>query len=367
VRECAGGLDAGPTAWRKDGFPIFPLVQRLPIRRGGRRLGVLLLVCLAIVDLSPARAANWVAGDFDLDQLIGASGEGTDPGPRDLQARLDWAVRVAVPLEWRVSVPVRWEWGDTGRSHLALSYFSGEVVVSPRVITSGTEALLATVAHEMGHQITFRLVPPGDGSPPPGFDAIRGGGYRDLREAWADCVSRAWTGSLNRTTSEPKPCPEEAADWVASILADPSILGGRVTVRVRPRKPPPVAQPVLPVPTPPSPIPEQPETPPKVERRIEPQPKAVAVEGREGPPISVLVGIVLVGPAIACLGGFYLIKSRMTQGVVGARPGARAGAVSGLPVRSGGAWNYLGRSLGAAARRLRARAVGLWKKVSGHL
>ena len=318
-----------------------------------------MVIYLATIPVSPVWAANWVAAGFGLDQLIAASGAGIDPGPADLQARLDWAVKVAVPLEWRESVPVRWEWGDTGMSHLALSYLGGDVVVSPRVITSGAEELLATVAHEMGHQIVFRLVPPGDGRPPPGFDAIRGGGYRDIREAWADCVSRAWTGSLNRTRSEPGPCPAEAAEWVASILSDPSILRGRVTVKIRPRTSPLVAQPALPPPTPPSPSPVQPE-PPRVERRVEQPPKAVAVEGGEGPPMLVLFAIVLVAPAIVCLGGFYLIKRKMTPTV------PRSGGVTGVPAGLGGGWSSLVRPLGAAGRRAGARATALWKKVSGN-
>ncbi len=341
--------------------PISPLVRRLPKqRRGCRRLVAIVVIYLTTIPVSPVWAANWVAAGFGLDRLIAASGAGIDPGALELQGRLDWAVKVAVPLEWRESVSVRWEWGDTGKSHLALSYLSGDVVVSPRVITSGAEELLATVAHEMGHQIVFRLVPPGDGRPPPGFDAIRGEGYRDIREAWADCVSRAWTGSLNRTRSEAGPCPAEAAEWVASILSDPSILAGGVAVRIRPRIAPLVVQPVLPGPRPPSPSPVPPE-PPRVERRVEQPPKAVAVEGRDGPPILVLFGIVLVAPAIACLGGFYLIKRRMTETV------PRSRSVTGRPAHLDDRWRSLVRPFGAAGRRACARAAALWKKISGDL
>ncbi|MDQ4149654.1 MAG: hypothetical protein M3164_06680 [Actinomycetota bacterium] len=199
-----------------------------------------------------------MATGFQLDELVAFAGAGADPGASNPVERLHWAVEVAVPAEWRAALPIQWEVGDTGRGHLALSY-SGRIVVSPRALAAPPEVLLATVAHEMGHQITFYFVHPGDGSPPPGFAEARGGGYRDVREAWADCVSRVWTGSLRRTTAEPEACPSTAADWVAAEIASPEILRarlrqeGRAPSRIEPIPSWPPTTPPRAVPVPPPP------------------------------------------------------------------------------------------------------------------
>lgn len=131
-----------------------------------------------------------------------------------------WAIATGIPAAWSQAVPVQWSIGENG--HLALSFPDGRVEVSRDVLARSPESLLATVAHEMGHQIAVALAPGGDGSPPRGFvELIAGNPYTRFDEGWADCVSRVWTGSEQHTTSEPKPCPVEAARFVAGLLTDP--------------------------------------------------------------------------------------------------------------------------------------------------
>lgn len=299
-------------------FHVTPLrcSERQGARPSPRPFVVIITFCLLMVAFSsPALAADWVATGFQLDQLVSAAGVGPDPGPGDPVARLDWAVQVTVPIEWRNAVAVRWEIGHAGRGHLALSYLNGVVVVSERLLIAYPEALLATVAHEMGHHIAFQLVSPGDGSPPSGFSDIRGPGYRDIREAWADCVGRVWTGSLRRTVSEPEPCPVEAAQWVAGQLSTPGILGGpEIGDRaVRPRVIPPPPVPPPPVPSP-SAAPTQ--TPPEIQPpRPGPRvPKDTPSPADEGLSMGTLAAIMVLVPAALGLAGAFVIKRRFTPG-----------------------------------------------------
>lgn len=93
--------------------------------------------------------------------------------------------------------------------------------------------MLATVAHEMGHQVAIALAPGGDGSPPQGFvELLPGNPYVRFDEGWADCVSRVWTGSLEYTAGERNACPVEAARYVSVMLSDPENF--RTQVRVSP-------------------------------------------------------------------------------------------------------------------------------------
>jgi hypothetical protein len=190
------------------------------------------------------------------------------------------------------------------------------VVVSQRVLAASSEALLATIAHEMGHHVAFQLVSPGDGSPPGGFAEIRGPGYRDIREAWADCVSRVWTGSLHRTISEPEPCPLEAAQWVAGQLSTPGVLGGPAigarAIRPRAIPPPPVVPPPPVAPPSPVPTPAAPK-PPAVQPRVQ-MPRELPEPADDGPPMGALAAIMILIPAAAGFAGNYVIKRRFAGG-----------------------------------------------------
>jgi hypothetical protein len=268
-----------------------------------------------------AQAVDLVTSGFSLDQLLAASGQGGDPGTRNLQARLDWAVRVAIPPAWANIVPVRWEVSDTGSGKLALSYLAGDLVeVSPRLMHRSAEEVLDTVAHEFGHKMVFRYVAPYNGTPPSQFAAHRGPGYRSLAEAWADCVARVWTGSLKRTLSERQPCPEDAARWVSGLLADPSRLlrgpGPDIVVVPKP----------VPVPEPP-PVPPVISLPADVTEPPDPAGAALAVRPVRGVPevaasqkpsnqgtsLALLVGIALVVPGGLSLAGFALMRSPRGQ------------------------------------------------------
>lgn len=181
-------------------------------------------------------ALNQVDHGFDLNELVRLSGAGDDPGTADLRARLDWAVMVATPPDWRAEVPVIWQIGHAGSGHLAVSYKEGRSVLSPRVIGGSAELLLSTVAHEMGHQIAFQMVEPFNGYPPQGFIDRAGDYFFHIREGWADCVSRVFTGSRQHTLSESRGCPDNLAHYTATLIDDPAKL--RPKSKSKPSPPP---------------------------------------------------------------------------------------------------------------------------------
>ena len=266
-------------------------------KRTSRALQVIrLIVVVAIVVVgigAPAAQAfqrDQIDAGFQLDQLIALGGAGADPGPRDLRARLDWAVATSIPLHWRQLVHVAWSVGEVTPGHLALTFYDGTTVVTPRLLRRSSEEVLATVAHEMGHQIVITLLPAQDGTPPRGFlELFPGNPYNTFDEGWADCVSRVWTGSLIHTSSERAACSVDAARYVASLLADPQNL-----IRERlPLATPPVVEPS---PSPePSPVPT--EEPEPVETPQIPQPRPEA-ESENNPARLIVIGaiLLLIGP-----------------------------------------------------------------------
>ncbi len=280
--------------------PVFQLFRQL--RRAFVPLAVLALVATA----TPTAARNQTGG-FNLEELIAAGGGGPDPGTQDPAARLRWAVETAVPTQWRESVRVVWTVGEVGSGHLALSYLDGTTVLSPRVMSRSAEEVLFTVAHEMGHQIAFALVSPVTGMPPQGFIDIAPP-YADVREGWADCVARAWTGSSLYTLSESGPCNTKLAGYVAGLVADPTTLGATVPIAPPPI---PVAPPSS---TPPAPVPEsppvgvfiQPETAP---RRTEASPPAQAPPPAGSDGLALAVGLIPV-PFLVCAAGYWLVSRR---------------------------------------------------------
>lgn len=187
------------------------------------RVVFLLTIVLAVSWAGPALAVNRVDLGFDEQELIRRSGAGPDPGPQDPGGRLLWAVQLGVPAEWSQAVSVRWRVGDAGRGHLAISR-AGSVVVSARALSGSAEAAVSTVAHEMGHQIALQKIPPYNGFPPLEFIDRAAGRYRDVREGWADCVRRVWTGSLRHTLSEAAGCDSSLAHYAATLLSDPRKL-----------------------------------------------------------------------------------------------------------------------------------------------
>ncbi|MBW3590407.1 MAG: hypothetical protein KY393_00905 [Actinobacteria bacterium] len=194
--------------------------------RARRRFAWLLplLGCILLLAPRAGLALNQVDSGFDLEELVRLSGAAPDPGAGDLRARLDWATTVAIPPQWRREVPVHWEVAHAGSGHLALSYKEGRSVISSRVVGGSAELLLSTVAHEMGHQIAFEMVEPFNGYPPQGFINRAGDHFSDIREGWADCVSRVWTGSRQHTLSEARGCPHDLAHYAATLIDDPARL-----------------------------------------------------------------------------------------------------------------------------------------------
>lgn len=301
----------GPISSRSAGSPA------LLLRVAG--LGGLLLAML----LAQPASARFQTGGFNLDQLTAESGTGPDPGTANLQARLKWAVETGVPREWRESVRVVWTVGNTGRGHLALSYLDGRTIVSPRLMTRSSEEVVATVAHEMGHQIAFALVSPVLGMPPQGFMDIAPS-YSDIREGWADCVARVWTGSTLRTLSESGPCNPETAAYVSSLLHDPATLGA--TVRIAP---PPI---YVPAPPAPAPVPVEPPPvlapPPPVPDLVVPEPariRAASAQPAKAPPkgtngLPIALALIPL-PLAICAAGYLLVRKR-SEGLLAWATGA---------------------------------------------
>jgi hypothetical protein len=300
----------GPLSFHSAGTPA--LLRRIAC------LGLLIVVLFA----QPA-SARFQTGGFNLEQLTADSGTGPDPGTANLQARLKWAVETGIPREWRESVRVVWTVGNTGRGHLALSYLDGRTIVSPRLMTRSAEEVVATVAHEMGHQIAFALVSPVIGMPPQGFMDIAPS-YSDIREGWADCVARVWTGSTLRTLSESGPCSPETAAYVSSLLHDPATLGA--TVRIPPPPihvpAPPAAAPVPveppPVLAPPPPIPDLVLPAPAKLRTASAQPAAASPKGTNGLPIA----LALIPLPLAICGAGYLLVRKRSEGLLAWATGA---------------------------------------------
>jgi hypothetical protein len=256
--------------------------------------------------------ARFQTGGFNLDELVAAAGAGPDPGTAVLEARLKWAVETAIPREWRESVSVVWAVGAVSRGHLALSYLDGRTILSPRLMSRSAEEVLATVAHEMGHQIAFALVSPVVGMPPDAFIDIAPP-YEDVREGWADCVARVWTGSTLRTLSESGPCDSEMAAFVSGLLADPATLGATARIAPPPIRVP--AAPPAPVVTAPLPEPVAAPAPAAVVLTQEAvRPRADTPAERPRPAGSSSSGLLAFGlipvPLVLCGIGYWLVRKR---------------------------------------------------------
>ncbi|HEX2150249.1 MAG TPA: hypothetical protein VHI31_08785 [Actinomycetota bacterium] len=223
-----------------------------------------------------------------------------------------------------------WTVGNAGRGHLALSYLDGRTILSPRLMSRSAEELLATVAHEMGHQIAFALVSPVFGMSPQGFMDIAPS-YNDVREGWADCVARVWTGS-HLALSEPAPCSTEMAAYVSGLLADPATLGANVRIVPPPiHVPAPVAPAPAPVQAAPSPVVDIPPAPVVVvpspaKPRIGPAQGGQPAPGSSGLPIA--LGLVPLPLAIG-VSGYLLVRKRSDRllawatGTAGTKAGNR--------------------------------------------
>lgn len=154
----------------------------------------------------PAAALPTEASDAPAD----ASSD--DPGTGDLVARVNAALDAVVPSAWRAAIPVQ---VSIIRGSTSWSFPGGSMQIASYHATGSWAHLLTVVAHEFGHQIAFADGTQAYlGAPPAGWP------YADAEpaEAWADCVSLAFTG-----VSDPShglgTCPSVTLAWTATWLA----------------------------------------------------------------------------------------------------------------------------------------------------
>lgn len=117
-----------------------------------------------------------------------------------------------MPAAWRSAIPVRLELigGNTSWADPA-----GSIQVSEAHANGSLGNLKATLAHEFGHLIAFRFGSQEyNGAAPSGWPA-----YSDRpEEAWADCVSQAFTGIVAPSHGLPA-CAGDSLDWTISWLS----------------------------------------------------------------------------------------------------------------------------------------------------
>lgn len=132
--------------------------------------------------------------------------------PVDPAARVQAAYESSVPAAWRDAIAVRFELIEGNTSWAA---HDGTIQIGS-VHANGSETLLrATVAHEFGHLIAFKYGSQAfNGAAPEGWPS-----YSDRpEEAWADCVSRAFT-SINDPSHGLPDCAGASLSWTADWTA----------------------------------------------------------------------------------------------------------------------------------------------------
>jgi hypothetical protein len=131
--------------------------------------------------------------------------------PADPAARVQAAFEASVPAAWRGAIEVHFQLIDGNTSWAA---HDGTIQIGS-THANGSEALLrATVAHEFGHLVAFRYGSQAyNGAAPEGWPA-----YSNLpEEAWADCVSRAFSGVNDASHGLPD-CTGDSLSWTANWL-----------------------------------------------------------------------------------------------------------------------------------------------------
>ncbi|MGH9274298.1 MAG: hypothetical protein ACRDZU_06600, partial [Acidimicrobiales bacterium] len=134
------------------------------------------------------------------------------PAPPVPPAQRAWAAYDAsVPAAWRGAITVSIELigGST-----SWGWQSGLIQVSAAHARDDDE-LRATLAHEFGHLIAYRYgAQSTNGAAPVGWPS-----YSDQPvEAWADCVTQAFTGLDDPSHGLPS-CPAASLAWTATWLA----------------------------------------------------------------------------------------------------------------------------------------------------
>lgn len=138
--------------------------------------------------------------------------------PVSQDQRVQEAFDASVPAAWRGAIPVQLQIID-GRTSWADP--NGTIMVSAAHVDGSDAVLRATLAHEFGHLIAFRYGSQAyNGAAPEGWPA-----YSDQpQEAWADCVSQAFTGIVDPSHGLPA-CGGSSLSWTSQwVSQDPAGL-----------------------------------------------------------------------------------------------------------------------------------------------
>ena len=134
------------------------------------------------------------------------------PRPADPAARVQAAYETSVPAAWRNAVPVRFQLIEGSTSWAA---HDGTIQIGSTHYNGSDNLLRATIAHEFGHLIAFRYGSQAfNGAAPEGWPAYS----NRPEEAWADCVSRAFTGVNDPSHGLPS-CAGSSLSWTADWVA----------------------------------------------------------------------------------------------------------------------------------------------------
>lgn len=132
--------------------------------------------------------------------------------PTDPAVRVQATYEAVVPAAWRDAIAVNFKLieGDT-----SWAAHDGTIQIGS-VHYNGSDALLkATIAHEFGHLIAFRYGSQAfNGAAPEGWPAYSS----RPEEAWADCVSRAFSGVNDPSHGLPA-CSGDSLSWTASWVS----------------------------------------------------------------------------------------------------------------------------------------------------
>jgi hypothetical protein len=169
----------------------------------------------ALIDLPrpvPAAPAIPAAPAAPAPPTVATKDPGPDPGIGDPGARVRAAFSIAVPEPWRVAIPVEirliggtTSWADP----------TNVIQVARYHALGGWSHLVSVLAHEFGHLIAFRDGAGAfAGSAPPGWPY----NSRQPAEAWADCVSEAFTYIVDPSHGLGA-CPSDVLAWTATWLA----------------------------------------------------------------------------------------------------------------------------------------------------
>lgn len=130
---------------------------------------------------------------------------------QDPAARVQATYDAAVPAAWRGAIQVRFEIIEGNTSWAS----PNGVIQVARAHANGSDRLLrGLLAHEFGHLVAFRYGSyEYNGAAPEGWPAYSS----RPEEAWADCVSRAFTGIDDPSHDLPS-CGGESLSWTSRWL-----------------------------------------------------------------------------------------------------------------------------------------------------